>query len=454
MLVFTTVRSTGFGEGLYLTSSVANSHFGSSFKVGNFLNGHKPAIAIGAPYDDITGSVYVLPLDEVLENHESKKGVFSALKSSKYSPNTTSNLQILEDEDDDGYHSKSTSLNFPIRFGYSKDSLNLAGAEFLVVSEPGTSQLKLFYSGKLVAVISHNKATAGLGDSGIKELGMVLKTIKPSSEGGYDNLFIGSSYSDNYLSRSQSGYGLLLSGEKLFHKIVESQVLEMESNDDVIGLDAMDLQLASFEVPASHKLVNAYEQVGTSVETLGDLLFLGTGKVGEVLVFSKYTGSFITSIAAPNPDPKLESNNFVEELILINQKSRPRDSEDSDFYSASKKLKNWSLFGFHSIVSGTSSSKNWVLISAAYESTPLCSLCGAVYLYEFENLPTGHCQEHQQSKPKFNLVSKIIPTIASQSDTCNFGVQMTKTNTNSSQVLISGDGCLDGRGLIPQVPIL
>ncbi|GME99512.1 unnamed protein product [Ambrosiozyma monospora] len=55
-LVLTTVRSAGIGEGLYLTSSVANSHFGSSFKVGNFLSGNKPAIAIGAPYDDITGS--------------------------------------------------------------------------------------------------------------------------------------------------------------------------------------------------------------------------------------------------------------------------------------------------------------------------------------------------------------------------------------------------------------
>ncbi|GME96622.1 unnamed protein product [Ambrosiozyma monospora] len=305
----------------------------------------------------------MLPLDEVLENQESKKGFFSALKSAKYSPNTTSTLQLSEDEDD-GYHSKSTNLKFPRRFGYSMDSLSLSWAEFLVVSEPGASQLKLFYSGKLVAVISHHKATAGLGNSGIKQVGMVLKTIKTSSEGEYDNLYIGSSYSDNYLSRSQSGYGLLLSGEKLFHKIVESQVLDTESSGDVIVLDVTDLQLASFQVPASHKLVNAYEQLGTTVETLGDLLFLGTGKVGEVLVFDKFTGSFITSIADPNPDPKLESNHLDDKLILLNQNDEPSDSEDSKFSSTASKLKNWSLFGFHSIVSGTSSSsKSWKVTS-------------------------------------------------------------------------------------------
>ncbi|ODV83132.1 hypothetical protein CANARDRAFT_19740 [[Candida] arabinofermentans NRRL YB-2248] len=389
---------------IYLSSLVANSQFGSSLQIGNYING-KVSIAIGAQYDDIVGSVYVMPILDIFENSE-------FIYSMKSKP---SQLQL----------SDRSNLQFPSRFGHSMTNWKIDGVEFLVISEPGTSTIKVFsaVSNQLIAVITNGAATSVDGSKGVKELGMILET-NDINDDGFDDLIVGSSYSD-LDGKYQRGFVNVLSGY-LFAGLNSNTFYSnfFRDADGVLYLDSKKLSIGQYQIPSTMIQSNSYEQFATTVGFTQNHTLIGVNSLGAVLMLSK-DGVFQDKITAPE---KLEKNETM--MIQTNDYDNTRVvSYDSH------------LFGFNFILTGSyNETVDWALISASSETNGVCVLCGAVYLYLI-----------QDNKSKF--ISKITPKLRIANKHSYFGSNAIHFNIEQAggglnKVLISSDGFAEGMGAI------
>ncbi|VEU19607.1 DEKNAAC100084 [Brettanomyces naardenensis] len=304
---------------IFLHNGIPNSLFGYSLKVGKFLNG-KPALAVGAPLEDISGSTYVLQLEDIMRDDSSAVyGTGISFVPYNY-----------------------TDLHFPPRFGYSMSSWTLvSGVQLLAVSETGSSSIRLFSQGRPIAVISSRQATVKLGTDGVKQLGL---EIKPVEAEGFQDLIVSSFYSDGV--GRQSGFVGVLSGMLLQKRLQTDNWLV-----GVMEIDMSELLIRRYNLPTALKLQHHYEQLGTSVATTGRFLIVGDNSIGSAVIFDKLTGIYLSHVSADDiPTGRVPS-------------------------------KKTGMFAYNFILAGKSGSHEWVLISSSAETEGGCIMCGAVYLY-------------------------------------------------------------------------
>lgn len=379
-------------DNLYLSAGIPNSKFGSFFKVGNFLD--EPSIAISAPFEHGTGSVYLMKLSELLTN-----------------PNVIN----LAQKDVNKISLDAVALGqrtFPSRFGSKLFTWSLNGHDFLVVSEPGISSFNVFLGGKLLAIINTAKTNSGLGENGLKQWDILSNEECDLNSDGWPDLIIGSRFSDDFAGRPQSGLVLALSGNEFYQKVFKYMTIPSFSETPVI--DIFEILLHVFETPRELKLSEGFELFGSSFATTEEYILIGVHSVGGVAIFAKNTYEYVNFLS------------FAHESIDIPKSSR-------------KSSKETALFGYNSILTGIIDNTEWILISSiGYSYNDKYPLGGTVYLYILEG---GSFKLKTKLTPRgihraFSEKEKYIGSM--------FGSELRKLS--QSVVLIGSSGYDDGRG--------
>lgn len=386
---------------LYLSSGIRNSQFGTSIEVGNFLG--EPTIAISAPYEDFYGTVYLVPLKEIL--HDSKEfGQELGIDGFKIAPSNwpISSSDFLHD--------------FPSRFGDELFTWKLKGHEFLVISEPGLTQFKIFLYGSLVAILEFSSAETVLGCNGIKEWTILSKLPYDLNGDGWPDLVLGSMFSDDSSSRSQGGLVVILDGKKFYSNYCHRLKYSFNTEVPVINIDSIILQ--TYETPKVLHQTNQYDQFGVSFATTKDLVLIGLNSVGGVAVFDKKSEIF---------------------LGLLSNEGQGFFTSDFPERRASEKT---SLYAFNGILTGSSNESEWIIVSGAgYSFDSICPLCGLAYLYKLEN-------------GNFELVTKLTAEVTEKSQ--NFVLSLFSSSMvkiSDSLVVIGSSSFNDGRGALFELDV-
>lgn len=385
------------GKKMYLSSGIPNSKFGSSFNFGNFLN--EPTIAISAPFEESIGSVYLVPLSEIIHDEEP---IFlnKNYNSLKLTP------------------SEKLNLSYPTRFGDKMFKWLLNNDEFLIISQPGISSLKVFYHGDCIAVLESKRTVVTLGEPGLKEWNILSDLSYDINSDGFPELIIGSMFSDNN-NIAQNGLILALDGEKFYSKIIN--ILNGQFSNSLLSLvptiDIESIILNTFEVPSFLNQENGYEQFGTTFAATKNKILIGINSIGKIVVFNKQTSDYL-GLLAP-------SGKFT-------------DKHDKVLRSSSKKT---ALYGYKSILTGTLRGIEWILVSSiGYSYDNNCSLCGTVYLYSLIDDSINLVTKLIISKDIFEPIRKDINKFINSM----FGSQLLKLS--ESLVIITSNGYDDGRG--------
>ncbi|KAG0688796.1 hypothetical protein C6P40_000530 [Pichia californica] len=395
----TEINCLMLNDHLYLSSGIPNSKFGSSIKVENYLG--EPTIAISAPYEE-EGSVYLIPLKEILP-YESNKEIYS------------SNGKILSTKLKSTFKNK--NLQFPTKFGSKMLTWSLNELKLLIISLPGISQFKVFWNGSLIAIIKSNYTQSELGVKGIKQWTILSNSYDDINLDGYQDILIGSMFSDDDNNRFQSGLVLVLDG-KLFYDIISNR---LKHNSD-LNIPIIDINSIIFQVYKTPKVLyqdNDYEQFGSSVATTKNKVLIGVNSIGSVAVFEKKSAEYLGLLT----DTGFLSHN-IESLI------------------ERKTSKQSALYAFDNILTGFWGNIEWIIVSSsAYSYNGKCPLCGMAYLYIMENnnfelvtqlVPTKSFEDHIPKNEKFVL--------------CLFSSFMTKIT--DTIVLIGSSSYDDGKGAL------
>lgn len=381
---------------LYLSSGVLNSQFGTSIKIANFLG--EPTIAISAPYEEIYGSVYLIPLKEILPDN-TKDG---QIQNSNFTKFTSSGV-LLSDS--------SGILNYPTRFGDKMFTWKLKGYEFLVVSEPGLTHLKVFLYGSLVAILEEQGAETVLGQSGIKQWTILNKDSYDLNSDGWPELVLGSMFSDDYQLRFQGGLVVILDGKRFYDILSSISNFALGSEAPVISIELVTLQ--TYETPEILHQSNEYEQFGTSFALTKAFVLIGVNSAGGIAVFERETKKYLGLLSS-------------EGETLITHRTQGRKTSEQH-----------SLYAFNGILTGMVDGVEWVIVSSAgYSFERRCPLCGLVYLYKLQG-------------ESFELVTKLKPTTTNKHRNIVlslFGSSMVKIS--DSLVVLGSSSYDDGRGAL------
>lgn len=218
---------------LTISPYIPLSQFGHSLEVGQFLN--EPSIAVSSIEEN--GSVYILKLNE-----------FASYKASKFQ-----------------YNSK---------FGHSLKEIKLFSKSFLLVSEPGSSLIHIFYQNEKLLTIYDFRSDQQYGNGKHKE---EFTTLETKNSGDYDDILIGSPF-DDFNNHAQSGIVRILSGFKI-QQFLLLGIKRIEINRVVKSIITIDHRYKS-------KL--NYEQFGSSISVNEDNIYIGSRGLGVVFVYQNY----------------------------------------------------------------------------------------------------------------------------------------------------------------------
>ncbi|GAV29593.1 hypothetical protein PMKS-003094 [Pichia membranifaciens] len=386
-------------DNLYLSSGIHNSQFGTSIKVGNYLG--EPTIAISAPYEDFYGTVYLVPLREILHGDKEIERELrmdgTKLVSSRWPLSSSDSLH-----------------DFPSRFGDELFTWKLNGHEFLVVSEPGLTQFKLFLFGSLVAVLELSSAETVLGRSGVKEWTILSRIPHDLNGDGWPELVLGSMFSDDCNLKFQGGLVVILDGKKFYSSFCKELRFSLGTEVPVININSIILQ--TYETPEVLRQSNQYEQFGVSFATTKALVLIGINSIGGVVVFDKNSGVF---------------------LGLLSNEGQGFFTTDFPKRRASEKT---SLYAFNGILTGNLNGTEWVIVSGAgYSFDSICPLCGLAYLYKLEY-------------GNFELVTKLTAEVTGKNE--NFVLSLFSSSMvkiSDSLVVIGSSSFNDGRGALFEI---
>mgnify|MGYP004707585115 FL=1 len=386
---------------IYLSAGIENSKFGTFFSIGNYLD--ELTLAVSAPFEEIEGSIYLIPLSEILSNQNTAIKQSNSLQI-KSSTNITSTLS-------------SNIHKFPNRFGDKMFTWSWNGYEYLIVSEPGTSRFKVFSSGNLITILKSDQTTNILGTNGKKQWNLLSEELYDSNNDGYPDIIIGSIYSDNL--GPQSGTVMVLDGKKFWNKLNKYSFM----NSFMDGFKIIQIEsiiLETFQIPNQLIQQNHYEHFGSSYAQSDNLIFIGINSIGSITVFNKKTYKFIGIL------------NHDNDNLLLKDK----------FYNIERKnSKETGLYAYNSntILTGKINDKEWLLIgSPGFSYNKIYHLSGIAFLYIIE--PNNNIK----------LIKKIIPfNLNEKSDKSEFINSMFASNLKkitNSLILISSNGYDDGKG--------
>ena len=291
------------------------------------------------------------------------------------------------------------------------------GYEYLIVSEPGTSQFKVFSSGNLIAILKSDQTTSILGTNGKKQWNLLSEELYDLNNDGYPDIIIGSIYSDNL--GPQSGTVMVLDGKKFWNKLNKYSFM----NSFMDGFKIIQIEsiiLETFQIPNQLIQQNHYEHFGSSYSQSDNLIFIGINSIGSITVFNKKTYKFIGIL------------NHDNDNLLLKDK----------FYNIERKnSKETGLYAYNSntILTGKINDKEWLLIgSPGFSYNKIYHLSGIAFLYIIE--PNNNIK----------LIKKIIPfNLNEKIDKSEFINSMFASNLKkitNSLILISSNGYDDGKG--------
>lgn len=312
-------RELQISQGTFLTPFTPLSNFGSSIAISEGLLDNKPAIAVGAPNEEQSGSVYVIPLEEI-----------QTLSSN----NITSSILSVTSE----------TFQIPKRFGSAVVKYKLLDQEFLAVSEPGTSSIYLYSGNSRVLTITDFTAQSRYGSSGVKQEGATIETYDFDGDSILD-LIICSPYSDDD-GVPQRGVIHILSGKRLSLLLLNTR---FGQEFDIHALEYQNLHL-----PRLYRLDGGYEQFGTRTAISNNFIFTTANGPGVVLALSK-SGDLKHSI-------------FLEQVdgLLVERKPSKESFR----------------FGSNLILTGTYDDTEYLIISAHAYTEGSCTGCGALFVYK------------------------------------------------------------------------
>lgn len=395
------------GDKLYLSSGVKNSQFGSSIKVGNYLD--QMIIAISAPFEN-NGCVYLIPLNELLDPKLKSKSLLEP-------DDKITVVKLL--------HENSNYLyKYPARYGDRLFTWKFDSLEFLVVSEPGFSNFKIYLSGNLYAVIQSDYTNNKLGTRGLKQWTILSQSVEDLNSDGFQDIAVGSMFSDDFNGMFQAGLVLILDGKKFFN-IIEKYLNIDEEGPLPIMININLILFQIYKIPEVLRQKNGYEQFGSSFAVTQNNVLIGINSIGSVAVFEKKTGIFQGILH--------HSGLYFKSNMILEEKRRSS--------------RETSLYAFSTILTGKLGETEWIIISSpSYSYNGKCPSCGLAYLYIIDN-------------GEFKLITKLVSTEIYQGYDLNeeniifsyFGISMIKLP--NSTIIITSSSFGDGKGALYKVDL-
>ncbi|CDK27934.1 unnamed protein product [Kuraishia capsulata CBS 1993] len=309
--------------GTLLSSMVRNAHFGSSVALGNFLGDDiGECLAIGAPFEDSLGSVYVIPLSEIHTN-----SLFPRIT------DTTS---------------RNNNVTYPPRFGNDIVKYTLDGTDYLAISEPGGSQIHLFLGNEEKLVVYLRSSKDRLGSHGTKQVGLRIGVFDVDND-GIPDLVLSSPYTD-VNGAYQRGHISVLSGRLI------SKYMLLRSSKQSIRMEALEIK--AFDLARDLRQENEYEQFGTSFSSSKDQFLVGIGAIGSVAVLDSNTGKTIS-------------------ILKDKEVLKPYDIKRSPSKDSSQCASSF-------VLTTTFRGKELTFVSCHSKSLEFCINCGVVNMFERE----------------------------------------------------------------------
>lgn len=181
---------------IFLSPMQHGSYFGSAVVLGEFDGIQETWIAVSAPFEQDSGSVYVMALDQFKET--------SATEPSEF-------VKLVDDDINDDLGTLSSVYPGPSRFGAALASIKspFLANDILVVASPGRNKLVFHYKGRKVLILKKDPP-AEYGSSGTKQLGEALLVTS-------DFLIVGSPRTDG--DKPQRGRVEILSLAKIIDEV-------------------------------------------------------------------------------------------------------------------------------------------------------------------------------------------------------------------------------------------
>ncbi|KAG5368139.1 Phosphatidylinositol-glycan-specific phospholipase D [Yarrowia sp. C11] len=269
---------------IFLSPLQHGSYFGSSIMLGEFDGIQETWIAVSAPFEQDSGSVYVMALDQFKETAATEPSEF---------------VKLEDDDINDDLGTLSSVYSGPSRFGAALASIKspVLANDILVVSSPGRNKLVFHYKGRKVMVLK-SEPPSEYGSSGTKQMGETLLVTS-------DYLIVGSPRTD--VDKPQRGKVEFLSIAKIIEEIRAALaigffptlaydsfvVYTLDPPADVINRQdrLRDDMLETEEV--------GYELFGATLAALNDTIFVGVPGAVAVVAYrytewgDKWTPSYI-----------------------------------------------------------------------------------------------------------------------------------------------------------------
>lgn len=373
----------------YISPMVRGSQFGYSLSFGDYLD--EPTLAVGSPFEDILGSIYMIPINEIIGFSSMRRN--KDLKSIKISADIRPNL------------------TYPVRFGSKLINWKVGDTNFLVASEPGISSFKVFFGNKLVATLNSFSSDNTLGTKGNKQFDIIYNEPVDYDKDGSSDLIIGSPYSD-LLSFPQSGKFFIIKGSLVKDAISKHFQTEL---DEPLNLNIEDFVSHQFNLPLEFFQSNGYDHFASSVAFTEDCILVSVGSVGSIAVFHRITSKFVGLLSENGLE---QGSNFV----------RVSSSESK-------------LFGHNFVLSGRSGNDEWVAISKSADSSGNCNLCGSVVLFRVQNRTFEKVKDIKPRDTNNILVHSKHDYIFGR-----FGSNAIKINEKA--IIVSSPGFRDGAGAL------
>ncbi|KAH3671224.1 hypothetical protein WICMUC_004741 [Wickerhamomyces mucosus] len=354
------------GDSTYLSTLKPFSRFASSLVIGKFLN-NELSIAISAIQEDnYRGSVYLMPLKELISNEFIKITGLQILSSS-----TTLSIDSTND------------FKYSVRFGEKLAKLNLNTQDYLVITESGPSKLHLFQNGVKKLSIFDPKTELEFGKSGKHQQFSSIASYDLDGD-GYTDLILGSPYNSDR-TKKQRGEVIVLSGSKLQYYL-DMGIEEINVND---------LLAFKIDLPRITQLSSAFEQFGAFISVNDKNIFVTEISTASVLIFD-HDGSFVGLLDVDGYKPQAS-------LKGVERITSQRSGQFGSKWHESIKFEN----------------QTYLLISAQSYSTQACKLCGNISVYKFNS--TTHV-------PEFHKMVTIEDS--SDNSFAKFGSSITHTSSD------------------------
>lgn len=279
--------NTNSGNEIFVSPLQHGSYFGSQTLLGEFDGSGETWIAVSAPFEEGSGSVYVMALDQ-----------FKAAAQENRDATQFFRLTSGEMDEEDKADIESSVYSGPARFGAQLARLKAPslGNDILIVANPGRNKLVFHFKGRQVLVLK-KKAPAQYGDGGDKQLG---ESLLVETFGGVEYVVVGSPRNDAD-GKHQRGVVELLSGERIINEITNALMvgyLPTLAYDMFVEYtlavprEVLNEQVRFDDNEEVVKTEVGYELFGKTLAALNDTLLVGVAGVGAVVGYNYAWGQW------------------------------------------------------------------------------------------------------------------------------------------------------------------